>query len=98
MAKNNSEAMIAHVHDWEDSGMSIRDFARKIGITKGKFSYWVSKVKASGDITNQQPQFIDLGMVTKSEKPAHGSPGKTSPPNPQMELIFPSGLVLKIYG
>lgn len=90
--------MKAHVHDWKSSGMSIRDFALKKGITKGKFSYWVSKVKVSGDTTNHQPQFIDLGTVTQSVKSVHNSPEKASLPNPQMELTFPSGLVLKIYG
>ncbi len=37
MAKSNKEIMVAHVNDWMNSGMSIRDFARKIGVTKGKF-------------------------------------------------------------
>jgi hypothetical protein len=98
MAKNNSEIMEAHVNDWMNSGLTIRDFAHKIGVTKGKFSYWVSKVKASNNIPKQFPQFIDLGSVTDNMKLEDNSPQKASPQNPQIALTFPSGLVLKIYG
>ena len=97
MAKNNREIMVAHVNDWMDSGVSIRDFAHRIGVTKGKFGYWVSKVKASNDIP-KHPQFIDLVSVTDSMKSEDDTPQQASPSNPQMTLTFPSGLVLKIYG
>ncbi len=98
MAKNNKEIMIAHVNDWMDSGLSIRDFAHKIGVTKGKFSYWVSKVKSSPNIQNEQPQFIDLSSVGNNMMSVDDLPEKKSSPNPQMTLTFPSGVVLKIYG
>ena len=98
MTKSNKDIMIAHVNDWMDSGLSIRDFADKIGITKGKFSYWVSKVKASTDLQNQQPQFIDLSPVTDRLKSVCNSPEKASVSSPKMTLSFPSGMVLKIYG
>lgn len=89
--------MEAHVKCWMDSGMSIRDYARKIGVTKGKFGYWVSKVKSS-DAIPSHPQFIDLLSVKDSIKSLDNSPGNsTSAPHPQMTLTFPSGLVLKIY-
>ncbi len=97
MTKNNSEVMVAHVNDWMNSGLTIRDFAHKIGVTKGKFSYWVSKVKASNNIPKQFPQFIDLGSVTNNIKFEDNLPQKTLPSQPQMVLTFPSGLVLKIY-
>lgn len=97
MDKNNSEIMVAHVKDWMDSGMSIRDFAQKIGVTKGKFSYWISKVRASSNIPDH-PEFMDLDSVTDSMDPVNDSVQKAQPSNPQMVLTFPSGLVLKIYG
>ena len=97
MAKNNREIMVAHVNDWMNSGLSIRDFAHKIGVTKGKFGYWVSKVKASNNIPKLFPDFIDLGSVTDSMKFEDNLPQKTLSPHPQMVLTFPSGLVLKIY-
>jgi hypothetical protein len=98
MTRNNSEIMVAHVNDWMKSGLSIRDFAHRIGVTKGKFGYWVSKVKVSNNIPKQFPQFIDLGSVTDNIKFEDNLPQKLSPPHPQMVLTFPSGLVLKIYG
>lgn len=80
--------MVVHVTDWMNSGMAIRDFARKIGVTKGKFSYWVSKVKASNEIGNQKPQFIDLGMLSESIKSENNSPEKASRPNPQSAALL----------
>lgn len=97
MVKTNSDMMIAHVKDWMDSGMSIRDYARKVGITKGKFGYLVSKVKAL-DATLHSPKFIDLNSVKDSTKSSNILSDKPKTPvPPQMTLTFPSGMVLKIY-
>jgi len=97
MAENTSETMIAHVNMWMDSGISMKDYASKIGVTKGKFWYWVNKVKSTKTPTSQNPQFIDLASITDSLKCVDNISQKKGISNPQMELVFPSGVILKIY-
>ena len=97
MIKGKNEMMIAHVNEWVGSGMSIRDFARKIEISKGKFEYWVNKVKNSNEPNRQTSHFIEISALTDTLKPSGEAHKLMKSSAPQIELTFPGGLVLKIY-
>jgi transposase-like protein len=96
--------MFARVAEWERSSMSIVAFSKTCGITERQLYYWAQKVRESASSADDNPEFIEIGQLVKA-----GQLAKTAPlreveiqsvklPNPQIELIFPSGLCVKIYG
>ena len=97
MIKEKDKAMIAHVNEWMGSGLSLRDFAQKNGITKGKFAYWVAKVKNANDPMSQPSHFIEISASTDKVNPLCDAHQTLKSSTAQLELTFPSGLVLKIY-
>lgn len=99
MDNRKQDTMIGLVNDWKQSGMSIRVFAQKIGVSKSKFEYWVRKDKAENAVQSQYPRFIEVAPMAENLmlSKVDGIQMPT-PPNPQIVLTFPSGLCLKIYG
>jgi len=97
MAKEKSEIMMTHANEWISSGISLRDFAQNIGVTKGKLEYWVRKVKNSDDSNVQGSQFIDISNLTENIKTTNEESQLSKSATPQIVLTLPSGLVLKIY-
>jgi len=96
MDNEKNEKMSAHVEEWRRSGMSIREYSDSIGVSKGKFEYWVKKARVTNKVKNKFPGFIE---ISRSEKSSNcGQAQITTSPHPQIVLTFPSGLCLKIYG
>lgn len=98
MAKGTKEIMLAHANEWKISGMSLRDFAKDIGVTKGKLEYWVRKVENRQSTEDQNSQFIDISTLTENIKTTNDESQLPTSTNPKIVLTLPSGLVLKIYG
>lgn len=96
MENEKYEKMLAQVQEWRLSGKSIREYSEFIGVSKGKFEYWVKKARSTNNVKNKFPGFIE---ISKSEKNVNCGQTQLSPlAHPQIELTFPSGLCLKIYG
>lgn len=97
MIRQNKSEMFARVNEWEKSAMSLEDFAKTIGIAKSTFKYWVRKARETSRLSDDYPQFIEMGQLV----PANTKGPKAQPDiltHPQIVLTFPSGLCLKIYG
>jgi hypothetical protein len=96
MENKKNESMLAHVEQWRVSGMTIRAYSESIGVTKGAFEYWVKKARVTNRVKNKYPGFIEISRSDKNINCVQSQiPPKASP---QIELAFPSGLCLKIYG
>ncbi len=92
MGKQSS--MITLVKEWQQSGMTIGDFAKKTGVPKSTLGYWICKLKDENKVSKGQlPQFIELDPLPENPVNANSDSKK-----PQIELTFPGGLCLKIYG
>jgi len=104
MLSRKKAEMFAKVAEWERSSMSIVAFARTVGISERKFYYWVKKARGTAMSADDNPGFIEIGQLVKPDqlvKPAPLREVEIQPvklPNPQIELIFPGGLCVKIYG
>ena len=103
MVSQKKAEMFARVAEWERSSMSVVAFAQTCGIGERKFYYWVQKVREASMSSDDKAEFIEIGQLDK--------PGQLVKPaalreveiqsvklsNPQIELIFPGGLCVKIY-
>ena len=90
------EEMKSYVSGWRSSGVSIREYSGLVGIPKGRLEYWARKLRTTDTTSDKQPEFIEIsssGEILKSNEPR-----KVTSRIPQVELTFPSGLCLKIYG
>lgn len=96
MENKKNENMLAHVEQWRSSGMSIRAYSESIGVTKGAFEYWVKKARVTNQAKNNYPGFIEISRPDKNLN--CGQAPMPSSASPKIELSFPSGLCLKIYG
>lgn len=100
MAKNSvlEKKMFTQVELWKQSGMTMADFARKLGIHKDAFRYWVNKKKFTDTIAKQQEySFVNLQASTHSPNTGEFS-GISSAATSHIVLTFPSGLRLEIFG
>ena len=103
MVSRKKAEMYTKVAEWERSSMSVVAFARTYGITERKFYYWVQKVREATIASDDKPEFIEIGQPLKQGQSVKSAffpeaeirSGKL--PNPQIELIFPGGLCVKIY-
>ena len=104
MLSQKRAEMFARVAEWEQSSMSIVAFAKAYGIPERKFYYWVQKVREATMSSDDNPEFIEIGQLIKPDQLVKPTPLReveirsVKLPNPQIELIFPSGLCVKIYG
>ena len=104
MLSQKKAEMFARVAEWERSSMSIVAFAQTCGIGERKFYYWVQKVREATMSSDDNAEFIEIGQLVKQGQPVKPAPlceveiQSVKLPNPQIELIFPSGLCVKIYG
>jgi len=60
MENEKNDKMLAQVEEWRHSGMSIREYSESIGVSKGKFEYWVKKARVANNVKNKYPGFIEL--------------------------------------
>ena len=93
MDNEKNKIMLAHVEEWQRSGMSVREYSESIGVPKGRFEYWTKKARATNNVENKYPGFI---QISRSDKSLNCGQAPSSP-NPQIVLTFPGGLCLKIY-
>ena len=96
MENEKKEKMLSQVEEWRKSGLTIREYSESIGVSKGKFEYWVKKTRTTNHVKNRYPGFIELSRSDKSLN--CGQAPMPASPSPQIVLTFPSGLCLKIYG
>lgn len=92
------EEMKSFVSGWRSSGVSIREYSGLVGIPKGRLEYWVRKLRTSDTASGKQPEFIEISRCGEISKSNEHEPRKVTSRIPQVELTFPSGLCLKIYG
>lgn len=89
--------MLGIINEWKESGLSVRDYAQKKGISKSKLAYWIRKLDTGEKVESPFPAFIEVSSISsrieipESEKVE--ASGKL-----QIELTFPSGMCLKIFG
>jgi hypothetical protein len=97
MKRDSQDTMIKIIKEWKESGITLNDFAKKKGITKTKIQYWLRRLYPEKGQASIFPAFFEIGSETSDIKiqPENTSqiPGKL-----QIELTFPSGLCLKIFG
>jgi hypothetical protein len=98
MKKEKHELMISLVNKWKGSGIPVRTYAQQIGVSKSKFEYWVRKQKAITDTNVPFTEFIEVGPLAENRESANDACPAQAKRTPQIELTFPSGLCIKIYG
>ncbi len=72
---------------WEDSGLSQREFFAKNGIVKSTFGYWRKKYLADAENGKDKKDFIAVKLA-QSEVTTEGQLA-------ELELIYPNGVRLK---
>ena len=90
------EEVKSYVSGWRSSGVSIREYSGLMGIPKGRLEYWARKLRTTDTTSGKQPEFIEISSSNEILK--SNEPRKVTSRIPQVELTFPSGLCLKIYG
>ena len=88
--------MFTHVQLWKQSGTTMIDYARKLGIHKDAFRYWVNKKKFT-DLENQEYSFIKLQKPDQPAASFEFADNATLTKN-HVILTFSSGLRLEIFG
>jgi len=100
MLQEKKAEMFASVARWKQGSMTKGAYAQSIGISLGKFEYWVRKVRETDLSADDFPGFVEMYPMSKPtllpevEKRPVGLPT----PEPLAVLTFPGGLCLKIYG
>lgn len=87
IAEEKKEKMFSLVAQWRKSSLARNDFAFKYGIKPSSFDYWCKK-QFNEVVKVQKPTFIEIEqprILPVDQK------------RPQVEMVFPSGLCLKIY-
>lgn len=95
MKRDSQATMLGIIKEWKESGLVIKDFAQKKRMTKTKLQYWIRKLHQEKDQEPPHPAFIELRGSSHmgASKEDFQEKGKL-----QIELTFPSGLCLKIFG
>ena len=96
MRRGKSAAMFAKVDEWQDSELTLREFAASIGLSKSAFEYWVSKRRKS---LSNPPSFVELSPLV-NPRVIIESTSKHSEPDAHAQIVFtfPSGMCIKVYG
>jgi hypothetical protein len=96
--KRDSEAtMFGVINEWKESGLPVERYAQKKGFTKSKLEYWIRKLEVPKNQEVPYPAFIELGSISAHTRPLESETVQTAG-KLQIELTFPSGLCLKIFG
>jgi len=93
--KEKQALMFARVKEWEKSGMTIRDFASDLGLSKSCLEYWIRRKR---DLTSNSLQFVEL-IPSFSPTDEKQQSVKTNEPIAQAQIVFtfPGGLCVKVY-
>jgi hypothetical protein len=89
--------MFGVINEWKESGLPVDRYAQKKGLTKSKLEYWIRKLDVSKNQEIPYPAFIEVGSVS-THTGSHEIEAAQTPGKLQIELTFPSGLCLKIFG
>ena len=96
MKGQKRDAMFARVEEWEKSGISMREFSSRIGLSKSCFEYWVRKKRNS---QSTSPSFLEISSIVK---PLEDTKTIAKQPiaelQPQIVFTFASGMCIKVYG
>ena len=98
---NKDIEITQHVAHQKESGMSVWAYCQQHGVGYHRMQYWIKKLRKLDcqKVSPSKEMFIELAP---SEKETFSNRGRsindTPPVTPQVELTFPSGLILKIYG
>jgi len=94
MSLTNRQEKFAHVEAWEQSGLSISQYARDNGLSKDSLRYWISRKRDNEIIENGAPGFLEISsMVEQPEMFSAVNPNHS----PKAVMRFPGGLTLEIY-
>jgi len=92
--------MPEHVCRQKESGLTIWAYCQQNGVAYHSMQYWIKKMRKqkSPPVVRKKDLFIELAPSSPKESFHKGAFGESPPAHPQIELSFPSGLVVKIYG
>lgn len=97
MKRDSQTTMLKIIKEWKESGITLSDFAKKKGITRTKLQYWLKKLNPENYQSINFPAFLEIGPEIRNIKPLTENTSQV-PGKLQIELTFPSGLCLKIFG
>lgn len=89
MSNQIEQAMLNHVDQWQKGGLSKKEYAMQLGITRHKFDYWIRKSKEKQDIKAEGLGFIEIEK--KQDAPTANNP------SPRIVLTLPGGMNLQIF-
>ena len=99
--RSKKQIMYSHVESYQLSGMSIRTYAEKHGLTRSTLAYWAGKKRREetlDDASRESPSFLQLGFADQGASAVSSYPCRTSSESsPQAVLRFPGGLSIEIY-
>ena len=98
MKRDSQVTMYGIVREWQDSGIAVKHFAQGKGITKTKLEYWIRKFNSELNQALPLPAFVEIGPGVSAIKIPTPKPPHQATEKLQIELTFPSGLCLKIFG
>lgn len=90
--------------EWEDSGVSQRAFCEQRGLLHSRFCYKRSELLKSGDAVCRQngrlsrPSVVDFLPVAVEVEEGRAKTGRSSSPDPEIEVELPFGVVLRFRG
>jgi len=93
--------MAEHVARLNESGLTVWVYCLQNGIAYHSMQYWIKKVRRQNSVPLRQKKgmFIELSSSKKEDFRSRVCGFADQPPAPaQVELAFPGGLILKIYG
>jgi hypothetical protein len=92
--------MPEHVCRQKESGLTIWAYCQQNGVAYHSMQYWIKKMRKQKPLPvgRKKDLFIELTPSSTKEDFNKEALGVSPPSHPQIELSFPSGLVVKIYG
>ena len=90
------------VERWGDSGLSAKEYAAEIGVNPATLRHWKWRLRSETRGGGAKPtsqgssaQFIEF-IARVPEEPKASQTVRSGPQHDPMELIFPSGLRLRV--
>jgi hypothetical protein len=87
--RHTEEEMKAIYAQWQQSGLNKKEYCQQAGIEPSKFFYWAKKFRANGEPPSSGFLELDLSSQTNTH---------TNSGNVFLEIEYPSGARLKLYG
>ncbi len=94
--KNHAQEMFEHVTRQRESGMTVENYAKQIGITPTKLQYWSRKFNAQA-VKNTAVKFIDLSSFGTDPDSMIEEASGIQRRNPQITVTLPNGVCVKIF-